>query len=416
MVSWVQIGAALFEGTAKGLENAAVSEDKRIGEEKKLYEAKAEAARQQAEENKGNYTKQVGDFTSRMKQISGSLLDVAGGVDKKTADKLAYNLVKTYGLDSSSFSNLQRKIDDAKSAGSSLYAAEALKLALNPNVDFNLDDAAKSIAGTYVGYDKLKPADSSYTMPWLFGGGKPKSLDTAARTADARGSGLMSPKDVDDSGYPKIDITPPVTLTKDALEKLSGPDGGPSEVYMKVFDRTLGAIFSSPAKQFAIDASVEVTDLMSKQYATHNQAAHAAYVQKMWMQSADYIEKLEPAAQEKWEKYFASHIRAASPTLSIESLKAGLEGRKKWGDGRVFTNPSQYATYYAQNPDSKAAKLYNYNSKNGTKRSAEVKAIMWKDFLEESYWLDMPQLDNTASRSVVTTLIAGLVKTAEGTK
>jgi hypothetical protein len=94
MVSWGQIGAALFEGTTKGLENAAVSEDKRIGEEKKLYEAQAEAARRQAEENKGKYTKQVGDFTSRMKQISGSLLDVKGGVDKKTADKLAYNLVK----------------------------------------------------------------------------------------------------------------------------------------------------------------------------------------------------------------------------------------------------------------------------------------------------------------------------------
>jgi len=413
MAGWGQIGAAIFAGAGTGLADAAKNQDKRIDKEREKYEAQAEAARRQADENKGKYTKQVGDLTSRMKQISSVLLDVEGGVDKKTADKLAYNLVKTYGLDSSSFSNLQCKIDDAKSAGSSLYAAEALQLALNPNVDFNLDDAAKSMAGPYVGYDKLKPPDSSYTMPWLFGGGKPKSLDTAARTADANASGLMSPKDVDSSGYPNIDIAPPVTLTKDALEKLSGPDGGPSKVYMKVFDRTLGAIFSSPAKQFAIDASVEVTNLMSKQYATHNQAAHAAYVQKMWMQSADYIAKLEPAAQEKWENYFASHIRAASPTLSIESLKAGHEGRKRWGDGRVFTNPSQYATYYAQNPDSKAAKLYNYN-KNGTDRSDKVKATMWKDFLEESYWLDMPQLDNTVSRSAVTTLIARLVNTAGG--
>jgi hypothetical protein len=417
MVSWGQIGAALFEGTAKGLENAAVSEDKRIGEEKKLYEAQAEAARQQAEENKGKYTKQVGDFTSRMKQISGSLLDVEGGVDKKTADKLAYNLVKTYGLDSSSFSNLQRKIDDAKSAGSSLYAAEALKLALNPNVDFNLDDAAKSIAGTYVGYDKLKPPDSSYTMPWLFGGGKPKSLDTAARTADARGSGLMSPKDVDDSGYPKIDITPPVTLTTDALEKLSGPDGGPSKVVKDAVKARQTAYFNNPDKQFSIAADKEVTDLMVAMYDTHNQAANAAFIQNLWLQNADKIASLEPAARKKWEDYFSDLTLAGSATgaVNIESLKKGHARRKLFGDGRVFSTPSQYATYFAKNPKSAGAKLYKY-TENGTERTDEDKARVWKKFLKDGWWLDTNQLDLTPSRTVLADLTQTLVEQATGVK
>ena len=158
--------------------------------EREQYEARAEAARRQAEENKGKYTKQVGDLASRMKQISSVLLDDEdAGIDKKTADKLAYNLVRVHGLDANSFSNLQSLITTAKKDGGSLYTAEALQLALDPDTAFNLDDVATSLVPSYDGYDKQKPPDSSYTMPWLFGGGKPKSLETAARTADARGFG-----------------------------------------------------------------------------------------------------------------------------------------------------------------------------------------------------------------------------------
>ena len=78
MAGWGQIGAALFEGhEQKVWKKLQVREDEAYWRrEREQYEARAEAARRQAEENKGKYTKQVGDLASRMKQISSVLLDV----------------------------------------------------------------------------------------------------------------------------------------------------------------------------------------------------------------------------------------------------------------------------------------------------------------------------------------------------
>jgi hypothetical protein len=224
-------------------------------------------------------------------------------------------------------------------------------------------------------------------------------------------SGLMSPKDVDGSGYPKIDIAPPVTLTKDALEKLSGPDGGPSKVVKDAVKTRQTAYFNNPDKQFSIAAGKEVTDLMAAMYDTHNQAANAAFIQNLWLQNADKIAALEPAARKKWEDYFSDLTLAGSATgaVNIESLKKGHERRKTFGDGRVFSTPSQYAAYYAQNPDSKAATVY-------AALTPAEKQGYWKKFLQDGWWLDTAQLDLTTSRSSLTKLVASLVKKASGNK
>jgi hypothetical protein len=399
MVSWGQIGAALFEGTTKGLENAAVSEDKRIEEKKKLYEAQAEAAKRQAEENKGNYTKQVGDFTSRMKQISSVLLDVKGGIDKKTADKLAYNLVRVHGLDANSFSNLQSLITTAKKDGGSLYTAEALQLALDPNTAFNLDDVATSMVPSYDGYDKLKPPDSSYTMPWLFGGGKPKSLETAARTADANASGLMSPKDVDGSGYPKIDIAPPFTPSKYAREQAEGGGNGPSKVYIRGFNANLNASVNTPLKTIGPELDEKLRRLMVSSSSSENLAAQTERFRQLYFQHKAQRAYKSPEEKDAWRTFFTDTAEGrTNTTVNLKRLDDGFDTRMTGGDGRILMNPSDYANLYKVKhgttdlvyPKSEAAKKYNAASPAG-------KREYWRRMLSLGYLIDEGSQNNAFS-------------------
>ena len=388
MVGWGQIGAALFEGATEGLEKGAERQDERIGEEKKLYEAQAEAARRQADENKGKYTKQVGDLTSRMKQISSVLLDTKGGVDKKTADKLAYNLVRTHGLDSSSFAATMAKITTAKRDGGSLYTAEALQLALDSNTAFNLDDVATSMVPSYDGYDKLKPADSSYTMPWLFGGGKPKSLDTAARTADANASGLMSPKDVDGSGYQKIDIAPPVTLTKDARERAEGGGNGPSKDYNDTVEWNLKQAFNNPSKWLGSSVSETLRPLaINTSGGTINSASQIYELQDTFFShrknTPEYKSK---QAEGAWRGYFTEKIETSGKTtLDVKRLEESYKWRAavEHGGGEILKDPEAYAKFISRSKLDWAVQF--------RKASDVDKNNFWRDMLKFGFLIDIDQ-------------------------
>ena len=390
MAGWGQIGAAIFEGAGTGLADAAKNQDKRIDKEREKYEAQAEAARRQADENKGNYTKQVGDFASRMKQISSVLLDVDNGVDKKTADKLAYNLVRVHGLDANSFSNLQSLITTAKKDGGSLYTAEALQLALNPDTAFNLDDVATSMVPSYDGYDKLKPPDSSYTMPWLFGGGKPKSLDTAARTADANASGLMSPKDVDDSGYQKIDIAPPVTPSKDARERAEGGGGGPSNVYIQGFNSNMNASLNTTLKTIGPELDEDLRILMIGGSSSEYLAAQTERFRQLYFQHKAQRVYEGPEDKNAWRTFFTDTAEGrTNTTVNLTRLDEGFDTRTAGGDGRILMNPSDYANLYKVkhgtttlvNFKSEAAKKYNAATPAG-------KREYWRRMLSLGYLID----------------------------
>jgi len=387
MAGWGQIGAAIFAGAGTGLADAAKNQDKRIDKEREKYEAQAEAARRQAEENKGRYTKQVGDFASRMKQISSVLLDVDNGIDKKTADKLAYNLVRIHGLDNNSFSNLQSLIITAKRDGGSLYTAEALQLALDPDTAFNLDDVATSLVPSYEGYDKLGPAAPSYTMPWLFGGGKPKSLDTAVRTADARGSGLMSPKDVDDSGYQKIDIAPPVTPSKYAREQAEGGGNGPSKDYNDTVEWNLKQAFNNPSKWFGSSVSETLRNLATNTGGgTVNNASQIYELQDTFFSHRKNTPVYKSKqAEGAWRGYFTELAETSGKsTLDVKRLEESYNWRAgKYGGGEILKDPEAYAKFISQSDSDFAVEYRGFDEANQNK--------FWRHMLQFGFLIDVDQ-------------------------
>jgi hypothetical protein len=397
-LSFGRILGAGVVGALKGAASLAETAKEEQQEADKLYATKAEYARRKAEDNRDEYRKSLKDNEGMIREVSGLLKGVDGSGDNDKRNRVAAQLVKSYG---GNIKVVTEAIKQSLATKGGPFTEAMVGMVIDEQM--SIEDMARAITPNWTGYNKLKPV-YTYKPTGIIGalqrnfGSGANTTTEELETERAEGQGLMSRPNNDTGRIKNYEGAIPIE-----------PDEVKTSAYTKLWYSGKNNFYDNSNKGGAEDINTQLKLQGGEQWHIALQNAHTSAdavassqtIRQGFIKDANagvLSDPLKRDAYAYWISIYGGNAKDFNKYVGAAKIQ------KTMFNGQSFNTPKQLAAFIAKDRRRKDGPTATITS-NYIKKEAEGKG---EDFWKASfstYFLLAPYAYDENMQNLVKTVL-----------